>query len=150
MIDKRGHIKLTDFGLSELNVIRNSHEFEENKVIGTIDYLSPELTLGLPHDKTVDFWALGVLMFEMLTGVKPFHDNNPEIIFDNIQKKKIQWPKIVPKKDINLYKDELCISEEAYSLIDKLLDLDPSYRLGSNSIEDIKSHNFFRGILIFK
>jgi serine/threonine protein kinase len=147
MIDKRGHIKLTDFGLSELQVVRKHNESEENKVFGTLDYLSPELTLGLPHDKSVDFWALGVLIFELLTGIKPFNENNPETIIENIQKKKISWPRVVPKQDIQLHKGEVCISEEAFNLIDQLLAVDPSTRLGSNSIEDIKSHKFFRGKL---
>ncbi len=145
MIDKRGHIKLTDFGLSELQVNGKHNNSEENKVFGTLDYLSPELILGLPHDRTVDFWALGVLIFELLTGIKPFHDCNTETIMENIQKKKIPWPTIVAKQDIQLHKGEVCISEEAFNLIDQLLDVDPSTRLGSNTIEDIKSHKFFRG-----
>jgi serine/threonine protein kinase len=103
-------------------------------VCGTPDYLSPELLLGTGHEYTVDWWAVGVILFEMLTGCPPFNDETPELIFDNILSCKIPWP------------GEGLLPERAVDLIKKLLVTDPKKRLGYNGADEVKKHPFFKGI----
>ncbi|PRP84407.1 hypothetical protein PROFUN_08087 [Planoprotostelium fungivorum] len=103
----------------------------KNKVVGTPDYLSPEILLGTGHGYPVDWWALGVIMFEFITGVPPFNDETPEQIFQNILKRDIPWPDI----------DEM--SHDAKDVIDRLLTSNPSDRIGARGIKQIKSHPFF-------
>lgn len=91
-------------------------------VCGTPDYLSPELLLGTGHEYTVDWWAVGVILFEMLTGCPPFNDETPELIFDNILSCKIPWP------------EEGILPDTAVDLIKKLLVVDPKKRLGYNGM----------------
>ena len=64
------------------------------RIIGTPDYIAPEVINGLPHDKMVDWWSLGVMMYEFLTSVPPFNDDHPDLIFQNIVKRQIVWPEI--------------------------------------------------------
>lgn len=99
---------------------------------GTPDYLSPEIILGHPHGPPVDYWALGVILYEMLVGFPPFNDDTVDAIFANILERNILWPD-----------GEKCISNEAMDLIDRLLDPDPATRLGW---EGIVAHPFFHGI----
>ena len=60
--------------------------------MGTADYMAPEVILGKPTDYTLDFWSLGIIGYEFLTGNLPFNDDSPELIFQNILNKEIQWP----------------------------------------------------------
>ena len=80
-----GYIKLSDFGLAK----RADHS---NTFCGTPEYISPEMINGKGHDHTADWWALGVLTYEMLTGVPPFYDKNRNMMFLNIQQASIRWP----------------------------------------------------------
>lgn len=106
----------------------------KNKVVGTPDYLSPEILLGAGHEFPVDYWALGVILFEFLTGVPPFNDETPEQIFQNILNRDIPWPS--PEE----------MSDNARDLIHQLLNPDPASRLGSRGVNEIKEHPFFTGI----
>jgi serine/threonine protein kinase len=101
-------------------------------VVGTSDYLAPEVILASGHDTAVDWWALGVVMFEMLIGVPPFYDGNLQATFENILSRNIEWP------------EEL--SPEARDIIDRLLTVDVNERLGSRGAAEVKQHPFFRGI----
>jgi hypothetical protein len=65
---------------------------QTRQVFGTPDYLSPELLMGEPHNESVDWWALGVCMYEFLIGITPFADQTPELIFENILQRIIEWP----------------------------------------------------------
>jgi serine/threonine protein kinase len=101
-------------------------------VQGTPDYLAPELLLGTGHGPEVDWWALGVCMYEFLVGVPPFTAATEERIFDNILNHQIQWPSVP---------DDM--SAEAKDLISKLLNPKPELR---PTAEQIKVHPFFADI----
>ena len=90
---------------------------------------------GEPHTFRLDFWALGVMAYEFLTGALPFNDESPEKIFLKIKERKIKYP------DIGYEEGQM--SSEAHSLIEQLLVIDPYQRLGSNGINEIKNHSFF-------
>lgn len=151
LIGNDGHIKLTDFGLSEIGLYQSDfflddiiqdkdnkspntplQQEEDNlEIFGTPDYLAPELLLGIEHSFGVDLWALGVLIFELLTGCPPFNDQSPEDIFDNILSLDIPWP------------EEGLLPESGIDLIKKLLVLDPKERL---NIQQVKNHKFFSNV----
>lgn len=105
-------------------------EQEPNIAPGTPDYLSPEIILGRDHGPPVDFWALGVIMYEMLVGVPPFNDETVEAIFANILQLQIEWP-------------EDGLSASAVDLIFNLLKPNP---LDRPNINEIMAHPFFNGI----
>jgi len=111
------------------------------RIVGTPDYMAPEIIQGLSVDNySIDWWSLGVLLFEFLCGVPPFNDDTPEKIFDNILKLNIPWDQI----EIGYGED--CMSPEAADLIKQLLTLDYTKRLGSEGAWQIKKHKFFNGI----
>ena len=74
ILDKHGYLKLTDFGLSK-------QAEKSNTFCGTPEYVSPEMLAGTGHDKTVDWWALGILIYELLSGIPPFYDKDHTIMF---------------------------------------------------------------------
>ncbi|KAI8346972.1 kinase-like domain-containing protein [Mortierella sp. GBAus27b] len=109
------------------------HRGSSKALLGTPDYLAPELLLGIGHGPAVDWWSLGVCLFEFLAGYPPFMDEAPEAIFKNILDHGmyyIQWP-------------EDGMSDEASDLINKLLHRDPAQR---PSPAELKAHPFFRGV----
>ncbi|GJP46540.1 hypothetical protein CLOM_g5814, partial [Closterium sp. NIES-68] len=110
-------------------------EKKKEQTVGTPDYLAPEILLGTGHGATADWWAVGVMLFELLCGVPPFNAPSPEIIFDNILNRDIPWPE-VPEE----------MSYEAMDLIDRLLHPEPSQRLGARGAEEVKAHPFFANI----
>ena len=73
MLDNQGHIKLTDFGLSK---IRQSNTEVTFTFCGTPEYLAPEIIRGEGYSKEVDFWAFGLIIYEMLSGINPFKVRN--------------------------------------------------------------------------
>ena len=116
---------------------------ENRRFVGTPDYLAPETINGLGQDEMSDWWSLGCILFEFLYGYPPFHGDTPDIVFENILNRKIDWPD----------KDYADISEEAKDLMDKLMTIDPKARLGSNMAEkfpsageEIRAHPWFNGI----
>jgi serine/threonine protein kinase len=82
LVEEDGYIVISDFGLSKILADPNqmSHTF-----CGTADYLAPEIVGGGSYDKTVDWWALGILIYEMLHGYTPFFDKNLYIMFEKIK-----------------------------------------------------------------
>lgn len=197
LLDKEGHIKLTDFGLSDIgfvyhrkkqekiekqqnpfqkyktsknilieNNLTNNAEFTQNhslrkksilqahssnenqnqtseesgsrkvNIVGTPDYMAPEVLDGNGlQNPVIDWWSVGVMLFEFLIGIPPFNDDTKELVFENIKRHYIPWDKL----------DEGLVSTQAMDLINKLLIEDPKMRLGSKGSKDIMEHEFFRG-----
>ncbi|GAA0144221.1 non-receptor serine/threonine protein kinase [Lithospermum erythrorhizon] len=163
LIGPDGHIKLTDFGLSKVGLINSTDDLSgpinntslldddksnvhaepsikkeqrhKHAIVGTPDYLAPEILLGMGHGTTADWWSVGVILFELLVGIPPFNAEQPQQIFDNIMNREIPWPK-VPEE----------MSLEAYDLIDKLLSDNPVQRLGATGSGEVKRHPFFQDI----
>lgn len=109
-------------------------------MVGTPDYIAPEILKGIStSNKTLDYWSLGVIMFEFLVGIPPFNDESAEKIFSNIMEGKIDWPEIGDDPETQ-------ISEQAFDLLKQLLNPDFSNRLGWDTIDSIKKHRFFEGI----
>lgn len=131
LLDYTGHIALCDFGLCKLDM---KDEDRTNTFCGTPEYLAPELLLGNGYTKTVDWWTLGVLLYEMLTGLPPFYDENTNDMYRKI----LQEPLTFPSTDI--------VPPAARDLLTRLLDRDPQRRLGANGAAEIKSHHFFANI----
>lgn len=107
-----------------------SDSAKTKSILGTPDYLAPELLLGLTHGIAVDWWALGICIFEWLNGYPPFTADTPEMIFANILSHRIDWPQ-----------DD--IGEASLDLIKQLLNHDPIYRFKADAV---KQHNFFRDL----
>ncbi|XP_009607535.1 serine/threonine-protein kinase AtPK2/AtPK19 [Nicotiana tabacum] len=130
LLDADGHVLLTDFGLAK--------QFDENtrsnSLCGTIEYMAPEIVLGKGHDKAADWWSVGVLLYEMLTGKPPFVGGNRQKVQQKIIKDKIKLAAF--------------LSSDAHSLLKGLLHKEASKRLGSGlrGCDEIKSHKWFRSI----
>ncbi|XP_055833113.1 probable serine/threonine protein kinase IRE4 isoform X2 [Solanum dulcamara] len=159
LIAQDGHIKLTDFGLSKIGLMNSTDDLSgpdtkdvvlpdvgsqhdpdlsdksQRSAVGTPDYLAPEILLGTEHGNAADWWSVGIILFELITGIPPFNAEHPEVIFDNILNKQIPWPS-VPEE----------MSFEARDLIDRLLVHDPNQRLGAKGASEVKAHQFFRGV----
>ncbi|XP_061574352.1 serine/threonine-protein kinase Sgk2b [Cololabis saira] len=130
LLDSEGHVMLTDFGLCKEGVAIGGimHTF-----CGTPEYLAPEVLQGHPYSPAVDWWGLGVVLFEMLCGLPPFHSPNKEKMFENILHAPLQLSSR--------------FSEAARSLLEGLLERDPSRRLGqSRDIEELQEHPIFSSI----
>ncbi|KAJ4720256.1 Serine/threonine-protein kinase [Melia azedarach] len=130
LLDADGHVMLTDFGLAK--------QFDENtrsnSMCGTLEYMSPEIVLGKGHDKAADWWSVGILLYEMLTGQPPFTGGNRQKIQQKIIRDKIKLPAF--------------LSSDAHSLLKGLLQKEASKRLGRGpgGSEEIKSHKWFKMI----
>lgn len=136
VIASDGHIRLTDFGLSRMGAAGTyalaADHGEKARILGTPDYVAPEILLNVGDDEAVDWWSLGVVCYEMLTGVPPFNSSSPEAIFDNILHRRIEWPSVP---------DDMSFA--AQDLIAQLLTPNPSERL---NFIGIQSHSFFKDI----
>lgn len=159
LITSLGHVKLTDFGLSKIglmnlttnffeettggsdNFMRDHYckEFNDKQICGTPQYLAPEVILRQRYGKTVDWWSMGIILYEFLTSIPPFNGNTPEELFSNVIAGEILWP-----DDPD---DQFFIPDDARSLITGLLTQNPIKRLGANmGALEIKQHAFFRNL----
>ena len=127
LLDDLGHVCLTDFGLSkDLEYSDKSHTF-----CGTPEYLAPEIVAGLGHNQAVDWWSLGILLYELTVGIPPFYSTNVNEMYNKIQHGVLRFPPF--------------LSEECKAVIVGLLNRDPSKRLGASErdVDDIKAMPFF-------
>lgn len=126
LVGEDGNCKLTDFGLSKVSTI------ESFSFCGTSKYCAPELIKREGYNKMIDFWMLGCLIFEMLTGKAPFDHKNHKTLFDMIK--------------AGCYKLHLVEDPIARDIVSKLLEINPALRLGVNGIKQVITHPFFRDI----
>lgn len=128
LLDYQGHIALCDFGLCKLNMKNND---KTNTFCGTPEYLAPELLLNQGYTRSVDWWTLGTLLYEMLTGLPPFYDDDVPTMYRRILQDPLKFPSSLERTD-------------AKDLLVKLLQKDPKLRL--NDALEIKAHPFFKDI----
>ncbi|KAI3639531.1 hypothetical protein MIR68_002225 [Amoeboaphelidium protococcarum] len=147
LLDRDGHVKLTDFGLSKVNSdgVDNADggggDDDDSVIAGTFEYLAPEIIGGLTGSYAADWWALGVVMFEMLCGYHPFYCEDRDELCQRIMYMKIEYPQYV--------------SADARDALHRLLHRDPNKRLccGSKGAIELQKHKFFSSIdfdLLFK
>lgn len=105
--------------------------------VGTYDYIAPEIYEGIGHSYEVDYWSLGIILFECCIGIPPFNARNPDKIYENILLMKIPW---------HFQTENSSLTLEAKQLITELLVIDPMKRLGHNSAQEVKNHCFFSDI----
>jgi serine/threonine protein kinase len=132
LLDSDGHLLLTDFGLSKVAVDEND---KCNSMLGTVEYMAPEVIMGQKYGMAVDWWSFGALGFDLLTGSPPFQGQNHAKIQEKICKQKLVMPYF--------------LGPDAKDLLTRLLRKEPPKRLGSNMPKDlvtIKKHRFFRKI----
>ncbi|KAL0710066.1 hypothetical protein Bca4012_017044 [Brassica carinata] len=162
LLKKDGHIVLADFDLSFMTsctpqvIIPPAHNkrrrssssksqplptfvaepiTKSNSFVGTEEYIAPEIITGAGHSSAIDWWALGILLYEMLYGRTPFRGKNRQKTFANILHKDLTFPSSIP------------VSLVGRQLINMLLNRDPKRRLGTKGgANEIKQHAFFRGI----
>ncbi|ORX56824.1 kinase-like protein [Hesseltinella vesiculosa] len=129
LLDTEGHVVLTDFGLSKVAI-----DGKATTLAGTVQYLAPEILLGLSYDDAVDWWSFGILLFDMMTGSPPFTGSNNKKIMDSIVSKKIHMP--------------YYLTSSAKDLLNKLLRKNPNARLGAKpkKAAAVRRHDFFSKI----
>lgn len=127
-----GYLKLADFGLAKTV----SGKEMSNSFCGTAEYLAPEMLIGNGHDYTVDWWALGILLYEMMVGIPPFFHKNKHRMYFLIKESPVNFPDPV--------RHGIEVSGDAKDLIRKLLDKNKKKRLGANGdVSEILAHPFF-------
>ncbi|OLN86522.1 cAMP-dependent protein kinase type 2 [Colletotrichum chlorophyti] len=129
LLDRHGHLKITDFGFAKRVPDKTW------TLCGTPDYLAPEVVSNKGYNKSVDWWSLGILIYEMLCGYTPFWDSgSPMKIYENILKGKVKYPAY--------------INPDAQDLLEKLITADLTKRLGNlyGGPNDVKNHPWFQEV----
>ena len=132
LLDSEGHLLLTDFGLSKVAV---DGDYRCRSMTGTVEYMAPEVIMQKHYGTAVDWWSLGILGFDLLTGSSPFHANNETKIKEKILKSKLVLPYF--------------LSADAKDILTRFLRKEPKKRLGACMPRDmqlIRLHRFFRKI----
>ncbi|XP_029014302.1 microtubule-associated serine/threonine-protein kinase 1-like isoform X2 [Betta splendens] len=144
LITSMGHIKLTDFGLSKMGLMslttnlyeghieKDTREFLDKQVCGTPEYIAPEVILRQGYGKPVDWWAMGIILYEFLVGCVPFFGDTPEELFGQVITDDIVWPE-----------GDEALPIDAQHLISLLLQTNPLVRLGTGGAFEVKQHAFF-------
>jgi serine/threonine protein kinase len=130
LIDEAGMLKLVDFGLS----FDSMSGVARPSKVGTPDYMAPEIVLMQPHSFSADYWSLGVIVYEMLTGETPFNSDDVEQTFRRI---------VCERFDQTLLDD---FSEECRDFVFRLLEVSPTRRLGAECFRELMEHPWFEGI----
>lgn len=148
LITALGHIKLTDFGLSKMGLMslatniyegymdKETKQFSDKQVIGTPEYIAPEVILRQGYGKPVDWWSMGIILYEFLVGCVPFFGETPEELFAHTIYDDIEWPD----------ESDWVVQPEAKSMITLLLQQNPRDRLGTGGAQDVKEHQYFSGL----
>uniref|UniRef100_A0A0K2V2B8 non-specific serine/threonine protein kinase n=1 Tax=Lepeophtheirus salmonis TaxID=72036 RepID=A0A0K2V2B8_LEPSM len=148
LITALGHIKLTDFGLSKMGLMslatnlyegyidKETKQFSDKQVFGTPEYIAPEVILRQGYGKPVDWWAMGIILYEFIIGCVPFFGETPEELFAHTVNDDIEWPE----------EDDFPVSSEAKDIITALLQQNPLDRLGTAGAYEVKEHHLFSGI----
>uniref|UniRef100_A0A668AMG8 protein kinase C n=1 Tax=Myripristis murdjan TaxID=586833 RepID=A0A668AMG8_9TELE len=131
LMDADGFVRIADFGLCKEGM---GYGDRTSTFCGTPEFLAPEVLTDNNYTRSVDWWGLGVLIYEMLVGESPFPGDDEEEIFDSIVNDEVHFPRF--------------LSPDATSLIHKLLQKNPEERLGAGEQDatEVKRHNFFQGV----
>jgi len=133
LLDYTGHIALCDFGLCKPNM---KGEDTTNTFCGTPEYLAPEILNQSGYNRNIDWWTLGVLLYEMLCGLPPYYDESVHEMYRKILEDPLVFSDVV--------------GEEAKSILTGLINRDSANRLGANGADEIKRHPFFHNHIDFK
>ncbi|KAJ9458537.1 RAC family serine/threonine-protein kinase-like protein [Diplonema papillatum] len=125
VLDGEGHVMLTDFGLAKTNAKGTTYTF-----CGTPEYMAPELVMKQGHTQAVDWWSLGIFLYEMVVGIPPFYTQNVSQMYQLILNKPLEFPSSV--------------SAHLRDVLTKLLDRDPKQRLCD--VDTLKAHPFFKDV----
>ncbi|EGR27813.1 protein kinase domain protein [Ichthyophthirius multifiliis] len=132
ILDRDGYIRISDFGLSKDKIDQEKFTYS---LCGTPEYLAPEILKKQGHGKPVDWWTLGNLIYEMVTGNPPFYmtnENNTDELYQKILTQNIQLPS--------------SLSKHCKDLLNRLFEKNPFVRLGINGAEEIKDHPWFMDV----